>query len=357
VKDLREVVAEAERTFTLTGKPTILFVDEIHRFNKAQQDGFLPYVERGVIILVGATTQNPSFEIIPPLLSRARVLTLHPLEKDELREILERAIGDKEAGLGNLHVKVESEALDYLIDLSGGDARVALNNLEVAAYHVLEKDDPPLVDIAAVQEALTRKALPYDKAGEEHYNLISAFHKSLRGSDAQASLYWLYRMIMAGEDPLFICRRMIRFASEDVGMADPQALVQTLAAFDAWERVGPPEAELALAQAAVYLASAPKSNALYMAEKGVKEEIETSGALPVPLHIRNAPTRLMKQLGYSKGYLYPHNYPGGWVDQEYLPEKIRERAFYKPTERGFERTVRQKMAEVERRKKSRKRES
>ncbi|RJR39830.1 MAG: replication-associated recombination protein A [Desulfobacteraceae bacterium] len=354
VKDLREVVAEAEKTFKVTGKPTILFVDEIHRFNKAQQDGFLPYVERGVIVLVGATTQNPSFEIIPPLLSRARVLILHPLEKEELRKILERAISDPEAGLGSLHVQAESAALDYLVDLSGGDARVALNNLEVAAYHVLEKNDPPLVDIAAVQEALTRKALPYDRAGEEHYNLISAFHKSLRGSDAQASLYWLYRMIVAGEDPLFICRRMIRFASEDIGMADPQALVQTLAAFDAWERVGPPEAELALAQAAVYLASAPKSNALYMAEKGVKGEIETSGGLPVPLHIRNAPTRLMKQLGYSKGYLYPHNYPDGWVDQEYLPDKIRERAFYKPTDRGFERSVRQKMAELERKKKARK---
>lgn len=357
VKDLREVVAEAEKSFALTGKPTILFVDEIHRFNKAQQDGFLPYVEKGVIVLVGATTQNPSFEIIPPLLSRARVLTLRSLEREELREILERAINDRESGLGSLDLKVEPAALDYLVDLSAGDARVALNNLESAAYHVMEKETPTLLDVAAVEEALTKKALPYDKAGEEHYNLISAFHKSLRGSDAHASLYWLYRMVMAGEDPLFICRRMIRFASEDIGMADPQALQQALAAFDAWEKVGPPEAELALAQAAVYLASAPKSNALYMAEKGVKAEIESSGALPVPLHIRNAPTRLMKQLGYSKGYLYPHNYPNGWVDQEYLPEKIRGRAFYKPTDRGFERAIRQKIAEIERKRKPKKPES
>ncbi|PKN23859.1 MAG: AAA family ATPase [Deltaproteobacteria bacterium HGW-Deltaproteobacteria-21] len=357
VKDLREVVAEAEKSFALTGKPTILFVDEIHRFNKAQQDGFLPYVEKGVIVLVGATTQNPSFEIIPPLLSRARVLTLRSLEREELREILERAINDRESGLGSLGLKVEPAALDYLVDLSGGDARVALNNLESAAYHVMEKETPALLDVAALEEALTKKALPYDKAGEEHYNLISAFHKSLRGSDAHASLYWLYRMVMAGEDPLFICRRMIRFASEDIGMADPQALQQALAAFDAWEKVGPPEAELALAQAAVYLASAPKSNALYMAEKGVKAEIESSGGLPVPLHIRNAPTRLMKQLGYSKGYLYPHNYPNGWVDQEYLPEKIRGRAFYKPSDRGFERAIRQKMAELERKRKPKKPES
>lgn len=352
VKDLREVVAEAEKTFALTGKPTILFVDEIHRFNKAQQDGFLPYVERGVIVLVGATTQNPSFEIIPPLLSRARVLTLRSLEREELRQILDRAISDRESGLGSLDLKAEPAALDYLIDLSGGDARVALNNLEAAAYYVMEKEEPDLLDITAVEKALTRKPLPYDKAGEEHYNVISAFHKSLRGSDAQASLYWLYRMLMAGEDPLFICRRMIRFASEDIGMADPQALQQALAAFDAWEKIGPPEAELALAQAAVYLASAPKSNALYMAEKSVKAEIEAGGALPVPLHIRNAPTRLMKKLGYSKGYLYPHNYPGGWVDQEHLPEKIGKRVFYKPTDRGFERAISQKMTELERKRKT-----
>jgi putative ATPase len=351
IKDLREVVAEAEKHYAATQRPTILFVDEIHRFNKAQQDGFLPYVEKGLIVLVGATTQNPSFEIIPPLLSRARVLTLHPLDEDEIRAILNRALTDEASGLGTMGLTVEPAAMDYLTDLAEGDARVALNNLEIAANHVLEKEGPRILDLRSVEEALTRKSLPYDKAGEEHFNLISAFHKSLRGSDAQAALYWLYRMLMAGEDPLFICRRMIRFASEDVGMADPQALQVTLAAFEAWEKVGPPEAELALAQAAVYLSSAPKSNALYMAEKGVKAEIEKSGALPVPLHIRNAPTTLMKQLGYSRGYLYPHNYPGAWVEQEYLPEKIRKSVFYKPTGRGQEREVRRRMLEIEKRKK------
>jgi putative ATPase len=350
VKDLREAVAEAEKTFESTGKPTILFVDEIHRFNKAQQDGFLPYVEKGLIVLVGATTQNPSFEIIPPLLSRARVLTLKPLEREAIRSLLEKGIRDRERGLGELELEAEDAAMEHLTDLSGGDARVALNNLESAAYYVAERGGDRVLALRTVEEALSKKALPYDKAGEEHYNLISAFHKSLRGSDAQASLYWLYRMLMAGEDPLFICRRMIRFASEDVGMADPQALPIALAAFEAWEKVGPPEAELALSQAAAYLASAPKSNSLYMAEKAVKAEIEKSGPLPVPLHIRNAPTRLMKQLGYSKGYLYPHNYPGGWVAQEYLPEKIAKSLFYKPQDRGFEKEIRRRMAEIEKRK-------
>jgi putative ATPase len=350
VKDLREVVAEAEKSYAMTGKPTILFVDEIHRFNKAQQDGFLPYVERGLIVLVGATTQNPSFEIIPPLLSRARVITLHPLEREEIRAILQRALTDKETGIGTMDLRVDPEALEYLIDLSGGDARVALNNLEIAAFHVLEGDGTHPLTLSAVEEALTKKALPYDKGGEEHYNLISAFHKSLRGSDAHASLYWLYRMLMAGEDPLFLCRRMIRFASEDVGLADPQALQVALAAFDAWEKVGPPEAEIALAEAAVYLSSAPKSNALYTAEKAVKGEIENTGPLPVPLHIRNAPTRLMKQLGYSRGYLYPHNYPGAWVEQDYLPEKIRGSVFYKPTNRGQEKEIRRRMLEIEKKK-------
>ncbi len=292
VKELRQIIDTAERTRNLSGKPTILFVDEIHRFNKAQQDAFLPYVESGVIVLIGATTQNPSFEVIPPLLSRARVMVLRPLEREDLRKILDRAIEDKESGLGNLDVRIEKEALEHLIDLSSGDARVALNNLEIAVEYVTgEEQGPKILDLASVEQALSRKALAYDKDGEEHYNLISAFHKALRGSDEQASLYWLYRMLMAGEDPLFICRRMIRFASEDVGLADPHALQVTLCAFEAWEKVGPPEAELALAEAAVYLASAPKSNALYVAQKAVKAEIEESGAQPVPLHIRNAPTK------------------------------------------------------------------
>ncbi|MCX5878354.1 MAG: replication-associated recombination protein A [Deltaproteobacteria bacterium] len=351
VKELRQVIDTAERTRNLTGKPTILFVDEIHRFNKAQQDAFLPYVENGVIVLIGATTQNPSFEIIPPLLSRARVMILRPLEREDLQRILDRAIEDRESGLGNLDVRIEKEALDHVINLSSGDARVALNNLEIAVDYVMgEGEAARTLDLASVETALSRKALAYDKDGEEHYNLISAFHKSLRGSDEQASLYWLYRMLMAGEDPLFICRRMIRFASEDVGLADPHALQVTLCAFEAWEKVVPPEAELALAEAAVYLASAPKSNALYAAEKTVKAEIEESGAQPVPLHIRNAPTKLMKEHGYSRGYLYPHNHPGAWVKQEYLPEKIKARVYYRPTGRGFEKEIKARMEELNKKK-------
>jgi putative ATPase len=346
VKELRQIIDTAERTRNLTGKPTILFVDEIHRFNKAQQDAFLPHVENGVIVLIGATTQNPSFEVIPPLLSRARVMILRPLEREDLRKILERAIRDKESGLGNSDVGIDKEALDHLVDLSSGDARVALNNLEIAVdYVMVEGGGTRTLDLANVEQALSRKALAHDKDGEEHYNLISAFHKALRGSDEQASIYWLYRMLKAGEDPKFICRRMIRFASEDVGLADPQALVIALAALEAWEKVGPPEAELALAQAALYLASSPKSNALYLAEKAVKEEIRESGARPVPLHIRNAPTSLMKRLGYAEGYLYPHNYPGAWVKQEYLPEGLKKRTFYKPTRQGMEKKVRERMEE------------
>ncbi|MFO7460079.1 MAG: replication-associated recombination protein A [Desulfatiglandales bacterium] len=351
VKELREVIAEAENGYRLTGKPTILFVDEIHRFNKAQQDAFLPYVERGLIILVGATTQNPSFEIIPPLLSRARVITLHPLDREDVFKILHRALQDREVGLGNGDLEIEPDALEHLLDLSAGDARVALNNLEIATdFAAADETGKKRITLKGVEEALTKRALPYDKDGEEHYNLISAFHKALRGSDEQASIYWLYRMLMAGEDPLFICRRMIRFASEDVGLADSQALVVALAAFEAWEKVGPPEAELALAQAALYLAASPKSNALYVAQKAVKAEIEASGVCPVPLHIRNAPTTLMKKLGYSRGYLYPHNYPGAWVKQEYLPEGLKNRTFYKPTRHGNEKEI---LARMEERKKQR----
>jgi putative ATPase len=351
VKDLREVIDRADKNHKLTGRPTILFVDEIHRFNKAQQDAFLPYVENGLIILVGATTQNPSFEIIPPLLSRARVLVLRPLERESLKKILLRAIQDKESGLGGLNLSVEPDALEHLVNLSSGDARVALNNLEMAVDFVAEDDEGrKVLNLTRVEEALSRKALPYDKDGEEHFNLISAFHKALRGGDEQASLYWLYRMLVAGEDPLFICRRMIRFASEDVGLADPNALAVALGSFEAWEKVGPPEAELTLAEAAVYLASAPKSNALYIAEKAVKSEIEETGAQPVPMHIRNAPTRLMKRLGYARGYLYPHNFPGAWVKQEYLPEKLKNRVFYRPTGRGLEKEIRARMDEKSKKK-------
>jgi putative ATPase len=350
LKELRDVLSEAEKERQASGKPTILFVDEIHRFNKAQQDAFLPHVENGLIILVGATTQNPSFEVIPPLLSRARVMVLHPLKKEDLRTILQRAIEDENSGLKG-SAEILPEALDFIIDISSGDARVALNNLEAAVNYVKNSERTPgTLDLRAVEDALNRKALPYDKDGEEHYNIISAFHKSLRGSDVNASIYWLYRMLEAGEDPLFIARRMIRFASEDIGLADPNALHMALAAFEAWQKVGPPEAELALTEAVVYLAAAPKSNALYLAGKAVREEIKASGPLPVPLHIRNAPTGLMKKLGYSRGYLYPHNYPGAWVDQEYFPEESRNRLYYAPTDRGLEKEIARRMEKTGRRK-------
>lgn len=356
IKELRQIISEASEEKTQSNKPTILFVDEIHRFNKAQQDAFLPHVESGLIILIGATTQNPSFEVIPPLLSRARMIVLHPLGKDDLKALLLRAISDKEQGLGMLNIEITPEAIDHIVELAQGDARVALNNLESAVYFAIDEqpDTPIRLGLKTIEKALNRKALPYDKDGEQHYDIISAFHKSLRGSDPQASVYWLYRMLMAGEDPLFICRRMIRFASEDVGLADPNALPIALAAFDAWHKVGPPEAELALAEAAVYLASAPKSNALYLTEKAVKGEIEQSGAQPVPLHIRNAPTQMMKKLGYSRGYLYPHNYPGAWVDQEYLPQDIKNHIFYRPTQRGFEGEVRKRMERLYRAKQRKK---
>jgi len=344
LKELRNVLTEAENIRRISGESTVLFVDEIHRFNKAQQDAFLPHVENGLIILVGATTQNPSFEVIPPLISRARVMVLRPLEREHIKTILLRALEDKERGLGGLGIKILPQAVEHIVDISSGDARVALNNLEAAVYYAMgDEKEPDVLDLEMAEKALNRKALPYDKDGEEHYNIISAFHKSLRGGDVHASIYWLYRMLVAGEDPLYIARRMIRFSSEDIGIADPNALQVALAAFEAWEKVGPPEAELALVEAAVYLATAPKSNALYMAEKAVKEEIEASGPLPVPLHIRNAPTGLMKRLGYSRGYLYPHNYPGAWVEQEYLPEKIGNRIFYRPTDRGLEKEIGNRM--------------
>ena len=353
LKDVREIVEEARALFEAEQRPTVLFVDEIHRFNKAQQDGFLPHVESGRIVLIGATTQNPSFEVISPLLSRARVLVLHPLGREDLETILRRALADSERGLGGTGAEVRPEAVDQIILLSGGDARVALNNLELAVLDSLDSgSDPATVGLSEVERALDRKALSYDKDGEEHYNLISAFHKSLRGSDVQASLYWLYRMLEAGEDPLFIARRMIRCASEDVGMADPNALRAALAAFETWERIGPPEGELALAQAAVYLSSAPKSNALYLAEKAVKAEIRKTGARPVPLHLRNAPTRLMRRAGYSRGYRYPHDHPDGWVRQDHLPEDLEQRDFYTPTNRGIEERILRRMKELRERKRS-----
>jgi putative ATPase len=344
VKDIREVV-ELARGAAARGRRTILFVDEIHRFNKAQQDAFLPHVEAGLITLIGATTENPSFEVISPLLSRSRVVVLEPLGEDDLKGVLRKALEDRERGLGGLKVEVAEEALEHIVRHADGDARRALNGLE-AAVLTAEPDASGVrrVERSVAEEAMQKKALLYDKAGEEHYNLISALHKSLRDSDPDAALYWLARMLEAGEEPLYLARRMVRFASEDIGNADPQALMVALAAMESFRFLGSPEGELALAQAALYLACAPKSNAAYTALGRVRREIQESGAAPVPLHIRNAPTGLMRRLGYGRGYRYAHNEPEAQVDQEHLPEKLRGKRFYFPTDRGFEKTIRERLA-------------
>jgi putative ATPase len=350
VRDIRAVIETARDQQKFHRKKTILFVDEIHRFNKSQQDAFLHHVESGLITLIGATTENPSFEVIAPLLSRCRVITLHPLEDGDIAAIIAAAISDSERGLGRLKVTLAPDAADVLVRMADGDARVALNNLEVAVAHStsqtggVDQPGPVAITLETVQSALQKKALLYDKSGEEHYNLISALHKSMRGSDPDASLYWLARMLVAGEDPLYIARRMVRFASEDVGNADPRALQVTLNAMEAFRFIGAPEGELALAQAAVYLATAPKSNSLYTAYGRVREEIEQSGALPVPLHIRNAPTELMKKLGYARGYRYAHDYPDAVTSQQYLPDQLKGRTYYRPADRGYENTIKERLA-------------
>jgi putative ATPase len=344
VREIRAVVDEAKAQRHYHQKKTLLFVDEIHRFNKAQQDAFLPHVESGLITLIGATTENPSFEVIAPLLSRARVMVLEPFSGEELSTILTRAMRDKEKGLGPLSLQVEPDALEHIVWAADGDARTALNNLEAAASLVQEKDVPERKITRAVAEsALQKKALQYDKDGEEHYNLISAFHKSLRGGDPDAALYWLGRMLAGGEDPLYVARRMVRFASEDVGNADPRALSVAVSAMQAFQFVGLPEGDLALAQAAVYLATAPKSNALYAGYGKVKQSIGQTGTLPVPLHIRNAPTRLMEELGYGKDYKYTHDFEDAYVPQEYLPEELKNKVYYEPSNRGYEKLIRDRL--------------
>jgi putative ATPase len=344
VKEIRAVIDEARELLERKKTKMILFVDEIHRFNKAQQDAFLPHVESGLITLIGATTENPSFEVIAPLLSRTRVLILKPFADDDLLAILESALRDKKKGLGQLSLKIEQDVLRYIVSLADGDARSALNNLEVVVAMVQNlPEDQRVISLQFAQDALLKKSLLYDKDGEEHYNLISALHKSLRGSDPDAALYWLGRMLAAGEDPLYIARRMIRFASEDIGNADPQALVIAVAAQQAFHFIGLPEGELALAQAAVYLATAPKSNALYVGYGKVKGTIHEKGYLPVPLHIRNAPTKLMKDLDYGKDYKYAHNYPDAYVPQEYLPDEIKGELFYQPQGKGFEKTIKERL--------------
>src|SRR5215470_15079396 len=347
VKDLKKIIQEAEDLRRI-GKATVLFVDEIHHFNKSQQDNFLPHVERGALTLIGATTENPSFEVISPLLSRCQVLVLNPLSTADIERIIDAALKDSERGLG-WKLTLTPEAREFLIQQSQGDARIALNALETAA--MLARKNRRDIDLSEVQEALQKKTLRYDKAGEEHYNVISAFIKSLRGSDPDAALYWMMRMIEAGEDPLFIARRMIIFASEDIGNADPQALQVAVVAKDAVHFVGLPEGRIPLAQAVTYLATAPKSNASYKAMLAAASDVQAQGALPVPLHLRNAPTPLMEKLGYGKNYKYAHNFPDHIVEQEHMPKELEGRKYYSPAESGHENQIKQRLQNWEEQKK------
>jgi putative ATPase len=342
IKEIKEVLSDLRRVRTGADRPAILFIDEIHRFNKAQQDALLPFVEDGTVTLFGTTTENPSFEIRNALLSRCRVLVLDPLSAKDVETIVLRGLTDREQGLGKPREFLAADALRHIVEISDGDARVGLNALEAAAA-IAEHRKLPLVDTGVAEEALRTKALLYDKDGEEHYNIISAFHKSLRGSDPDASLYWLARMLAGGENPLYIARRMIRFASEDVGNAAPGALAITLSAAEAYRTLGSPEGELALAQAAVYLATAPKSNRVYVAFQRAMEDAKSRGSHPVPMHLRNAPTRLMRDLGYGKKYQYPHDFADGFVPEEYFPETLGRRTYYEPSEAGHEKVIAERL--------------
>jgi len=340
VADLRRIIEEAKERRKLHLQKTILFIDEIHRFNKSQQDAVLPYVEDGTITLIGATTENPSFEVISPLLSRSQVLNLNPLTNNEIRLIIVRALKDKLQGLGLMNVELDDDALAHLITMSNSDARVALNTLEMAVLTTPpDADGKRRISLSTVEDAAQHRALRYDKKGEQHFDLISALHKSMRGSDPDASLYWLARMLEAGEDPLYIARRLVRFASEDVGMADPQALVIAMAAQQAVHFVGMPEGNLALAEAAVYLATAPKSNSLYQAYSRIQEEIKQGTNESVPLHLRNPVTPLMKDIGYGKDYKYAHDYPGHFVEQQNLPDSLQGKQYYTPSDQGYEKQI------------------
>jgi putative ATPase len=364
IKEIKQVMADAERARQY-GTRTIVFVDEIHRFNKAQQDAFLPHVEKGNIRLIGATTENPSFEIISALLSRSRVYMLKPLTEEQIVLLLRRALEDSERGLGEMKLHANDDVLRQIAAYSSGDARSAYNVMEVAAALATEaarvspEDSPsprhgkgkggaPAAEITTeiVQDALQKRVLLYDKAGEEHYNLISALHKSVRNSDPDASLYWLGRMLEAGEDPLYIARRVVRMAVEDIGLAEPNALSLCMAARDAVDFIGMPEGNLALAQAVVYLALSPKSNALYTAYSGVQQDVERTAAEPVPLHLRNAPTGLMKHLGYGQGYQYAHDLESKVADMQCLPENLKDRRYYQPTNEGLERRIRERLQEI-----------
>ena len=344
VKDIRAVIEDARQQLKYYGKRTILFVDEIHRFNKSQQDAFLHHVEDGTITLIGATTENPSFEINAPLLSRCKVLLLEKLTTDNIKTIITNTLSDAERGLGSLKVKIDEDAISFIADLSHGEARVALNTLETALLLMdPDQDNKRTITLNIAQEAMQRKALLYDKGGDEHYNVISAFIKSMRDSDTDAALYWLARMLEAGEDPLFIARRMVIFASEDIGNADPVAIQVAVSVKDAFHFVGMPEGWIPLSQGVTYLATAPKSNASYKAYLGALHDVKEKGALKVPLHIRNAPTSLMKDLGYGKGYKYPHDHDG-YAGQSCLPEELQGKEYYKPTDYGFDKEIKKRLA-------------
>jgi putative ATPase len=346
IKEIKEVMADAERK-ARSGARTIVFVDEVHRFNKAQQDAFLPHVEAGHITFIGATTENPSFEVISPLLSRTKVYILDPLTTPQIVELLRRAIADQERGLGNENIQASEEILFRFASYANGDARAAYNTLELAARSAIRQRDGTLaITPELLEDVLQRKLLRYDKAGEEHFNLISALHKSVRNSDPDAALYWLARMLESGEDPLYLARRMVRMASEDIGLAEPGALAVTLAAKDAFDFLGAPEGHLALAQAAVYLSLAPKSNALYTGYGEVLEDVQKTEADPVPLHLRNAPTGLMKNIGYGKDYQYAHEYEDKVTSMQCLPDNLAGRAYYQPTDQGFEQRLRQRLDEI-----------
>jgi putative ATPase len=352
IKEIKAVMADAEKAQQF-GTRTIVFIDEVHRFNKAQQDAFLPYVEKGSIRLIGATTENPSFEIISALLSRTRVYILKELTEEQVVLLLRRALGDKERGLGASNLSVADDVLWRIASFSSGDARSAYNILEVAAQAAVASagKSKPVITLEIVQDAVQRKLLRYDKQGEEHFNIISALHKSVRNSDVDASLYWLGRMLEAGEDPLYVARRIVRMAVEDIGMADPQALAVTIAARDAIDFLGMPEGGLALAEAVVYLALAPKSNALYAAYNQVRDDIENTAAEPVPLHLRNAPTGLMKSVGYGKGYQYAHDLQAKVADMQCLPDNLRDRVYFRPTSEGAERALAERLDQIRQRRK------
>src|ERR1700686_3917320 len=346
IKEIKEVMADAERK-ARSGARTIVFVDEVHRFNKAQQDAFLPHVEAGHITFIGATTENPSFEVISPLLSRTKVYILDPLTTPQIVELLRRAISDKERGLGNENIEASDDILFRIASYANGDARSAYNTLELAVRGAQPDDTGTLhLTAALLEDVLQRKLLRYDKAGEEHFNLISALHKSVRNSDPDAALYWLARMLESGEDALYLARRLVRMASEDIGLAEPGALAVTLAAKDAFDFLGAPEGNLALAQAAVYLALAPKSNAVYTAYGEVIEDVHKTEADPVPLHLRNAVTGLMKNVGYGEGYKYAHNFDEKATDMPCLPDHLASRTYYRPTDQGFEQRLRARLDEI-----------